>query len=513
MKPKTISLYILSGIFLSGTTPLFNYWPLVFISFVPGLIAIKVDYNEGVHTYLGSFIKGFIFGSIYAFSIFYWIYSVSLPGLILSVLLIATAFGFFCMGVLYGLNSGLKRLLLGLWISSLWVSIEIICSDVFFSIPSLSIGYLLWPAPLIIQFSNITGVFGISFWIMITNSCIANLFNKDTKINIGYIFGVTAFTMGIIIYGLWTYCMRVETPKTNLSFLSLYTSVTKEEKSDDSFSKKIVGHFNEKTLEAIQLLNKAPNLIIWPETSLPVYLRSIQSKDLIEDLLKFSKEVQSPILLGARSFKRKNSGTFDLFNAAFIIPPKGYIQQEYHKVILAPFVETYPIKKWFPENQSKKLTQSLTSGTKPGVLKINEGYDIGVAICYEALFPNFIRHCVNRGAGILVNITNDRTAFKNHIAAYNIPIPHVVFRAVENRRALVRCANWGKSLFVTPKGKIIHASEVGKNGFIYDSIPYNSTKTFFTIYGFIIPKLLFFGTCFWAVLLIRKNSKNNSHTK
>ena len=508
MTRATILLYILSGTFLAGITPIFNCWPMAFCAFVPMLVAINYDFKSGEYTYPLLFIKGLLTGAIFAVSCLYWIADLSILGLILSIAIIASFFGLFCMGVLFGLESGLIGWKLGLWTTFIWVALEAVGSDLFFNIPSLAIGYSLWSVPLFIQIADITGVFGISFWIVMINTCIAQCLYRGVKIDSRYVMAAMFLTMSVIGYGVWNHYIHVERPRDDLSLLLLYTSVTKKQRAEVGFPGKIFGIFEKKTREAIQALGETPDLIVWPETSLPVYLRTIRSKKLIEDLLSLSKKSGSPILLGARSFKRETNGSLKLYNAAFIIPKSGYIRQEYRKVILAPFVETSPFIKWLPQWLQKTFESKLEAGNEPGIMATNDKNNIGIAICYEALFPNFIRKCVNLGAGIIVNITNDQTAFKKFYRAYKLPIPHIVFRAIENRRAVIRCANWGISLLVTPQGKIIRTSDVGESGFLHGKILTIDRKTLFTRYGFFITKLLFGGTCLWSVLLFAKRLKD-----
>ena len=58
--------------------------------------------------------------------------------------LFACLYGLFAMGTLLGLEAGLKGSLLSLWTACLWVSLEVLGSDLFLPLPSLAIGYLVW---------------------------------------------------------------------------------------------------------------------------------------------------------------------------------------------------------------------------------------------------------------------------------------------------------------------------------------------------------------------------------
>jgi apolipoprotein N-acyltransferase len=109
-------------------------------------------------------------------------------------------------------------------------------------------------------------------------------------------------------------------------------------------------------------------------------------------------------------------------------------------------------------------------------------------ICFEDVFPELSRRFVKEGADFLINITNDAwykktSAAEQHLAAS-------VFRAVENRRYLVRSANTGISCFILPTG-IISSSVSDKrgeqlfvDGYLTRDIPLiKSRNSFYTRYG------------------------------
>ena len=113
--------------------------------------------------------------------------------------------------------------------------------------------------------------------------------------------------------------------------------------------------------------------------------------------------------------------------------------------------------------------------------------NFAVLICFEDTFPELSRRFVDRGANFLVNITNDAW-FKRTSAPYQ-HLSASVFRAVENRRFLVRAANTGVSAFISPSGRVRPLvslrdgkeifTEGTETGFVYG----RGIKTFYTRYG------------------------------
>ena len=74
-------------------------------------------------------------------------------------------------------------------------------------------------------------------------------------------------------------------------------------------------------------------------------------------------------------------------------------------------------------------------------------------ICYEDTVPDLARKATRRGAQLLVNLTYD-TWFGRSAAPYQ---HHLIaaFRAIENRRFLIRATNTGYSAVVDPLGRTI----------------------------------------------------------
>ena len=105
------------------------------------------------------------------------------------------------------------------------------------------------------------------------------------------------------------------------------------------------------------------------------------------------------------------------------------------------------------------------------VFNINN-YQIAAMICYESTFPQLNRKFVNNGAEILIYFVNDgwyETAPQ--------PQQHArqsVYRAIEFRRPILRCANTGISQIVDASGNIRHQTQLNKAEVILASVVPNS---------------------------------------
>jgi len=496
--------YISSGFLLLLSTPSIGLWPLIFVAFIPLLNDLEAKFEIGRLTFRGAFLKGYVVGLFYAVALFFWIVHISAWALFPIALGFACMQGLLATGVLLGLKAGFKGAVLSLWLACLWVSIEVLGSGLFFSLPSYAIGYLVWEFPVFIQLADITGVFGVSFWIISVNILIARWWRNGLRSNLMWTVATFGMTLVIVEYGyLKTYSEpAISGNNAPIAINLVHSAIKAEEKRDPAIKKELFESFKQMTRDAAGSQIKPRNLFIWPETSVPVLLRSIREKEVVEGLLQVARDTQASILLGAHSITIENADELKSFNAAFLVPPKGYIAQEYRKMLLAPGVEMTPLYNLLPDELKRRWPSRMEAGQNLGLMNLDMETTFGIFICWEAFFPDFVRKLARKDAGFLVNITNDEAAFGGITPAYPIPLPHAVYRAVENRRYVVRSANWGPSMFVSPRGDVLQSSAVGTTGVLSGAVIPSYEQTFFTRYGFVFAKSLFFVTVLWLIILL-----------
>jgi apolipoprotein N-acyltransferase len=102
-------------------------------------------------------------------------------------------------------------------------------------------------------------------------------------------------------------------------------------------------------------------------------------------------------------------------------------------------------------------------------------------ICYEVIFPGLVRKFFTHGGDLIVTITND--AWFGRTAGPYQHFSMAVFRAVENRKPLVRAANTGISGFIDSSGRIIASSGLFSRQVLTKSITTDHTLSFYTKYG------------------------------
>jgi apolipoprotein N-acyltransferase len=153
------------------------------------------------------------------------------------------------------------------------------------------------------------------------------------------------------------------------------------------------------------------------------------------------------MILGSDDFGFRGTNTL-FYNSAFLINPRGELAANYAKRRLVIFGEYVPLLDWLPFiKYLTPITGGFTAGERPVVFDLGElGAKTSTLICFEDVFPHYAREHATEDIDFLVNITND--GWFGESAAQWQQAASAAFRAVENNRPLVRCANNGLSCWV-----------------------------------------------------------------
>jgi apolipoprotein N-acyltransferase len=383
----------------------------------------------------------------------------------------------------------------------LWVCSEYIRSYMsFLALPWSLLVHSQYRSLGVIQIASLTGAYGVSFLIVLVNAAIAATvlyilartgavkslaFPAVSLRNTLAICGITAALLVCsLIYGQ-AQTSRPITGKV-LKISVVQGSIEQEKKWDRKFSRFIMQTYADLTRQATA---GAPDLIVWPETATP---RSInRDPELHNEVLQIAQESKAALLIGSshhqKRGKRKTEGE-RFFNSAFLIQPQSrHKRQRYDKIRLFPFGEYLPYKDELPWTL---IEVPDISGTVAG--EMHTVFDLpphrfGVTICWENIFPDLVRQFVKKGAQFIVNITNEAWFGKTD-APYQF-VAMNVFRAVENRVYIVRCANTGVSCFIDPCGRVlnrvkdINGNDIFVRGVLTGSVIPLESKTIYTRYG------------------------------
>ena len=126
-------------------------------------------------------------------------------------------------------------------------------------------------------------------------------------------------------------------------------------------------------------------------------------------------------------------------------------------------------------------------------------------ICYESVYPNYVREFVKHGAQFLVIITND--SWWGYTSGAYQHASFASLRAVETRRWIVQCANGGISMIVDPTGASQLSTSLYTKASFLSNVGLRTEKSFYVKYGEIVAKLCLAASFIMIILLIFKKEK------
>lgn len=410
-----------------------------------------------------------------------------------------------------------------------WVSFEYLHSITEIAFPWLTLGNTQTYDLTLIQYVSYTGVYGISFWLLLLNVFIFVLIVKII-LDEWKILSKKSVLLFIVILGVYFI------PK--FYGIHLLNSSDKNEIDSNLIVSIIQPNIDpwekwEAGTQAIQLetyqsmteeIQKNTQLIIWAETATPYYILMPQYQYYFEKLRHQIDTLQIPLLTGISdiyiyketekippSAKRfKISGErYDSYNSSLLLIPNSPRLQKYAKIRLVPFSERVPyadflnflnflewgvgIGGWGIGKDTTIFSFSLKDSTEVRFSNL---------ICYESIYPGFVSKFVNKGAEFLTIITND-SWWGNTFGPYQ-HLQIAVLRAVENRRWIARCANGGISAFIDPYGRIYHKTKMYSRAVISQDIELKKDLTYYSKNGDAFSQLCLF---FAAVILVAAASQ------
>jgi apolipoprotein N-acyltransferase len=474
---------VLSGLLLTASFPPAHLEWIAWFALIPLLKSIQ---GSGPGQ---AFKLGFVAGFAHFVTLLYWVvfvmghyghlhWTVALAILVLFALYLSLYLASFSL--FFSLLRGSR--FVSFKAAGAWVGLEYVRSFLLSGFPWCLLGYSQFRRLEIIQIADLVGVYGVSFLIVLTNSIIYALlldrsFPKRGSITWELPLVVLAIT-STLAYGFQQLHFRDRQQKVPRSALVAVVqgNIDQAVKWNPEYQGKTIRIYRRLSLS---ISNRKPDLVVWPETSVPFFFQ--EDGELGRQVLMIAQKMRCHLLFGSPAYSLKG-GQPVFHNRAYMIGPEGKVSGYYDKVHLVPFGEYVPLKRllFF----AKRLVVSAGDfGPGNNVAPVGPpNLSVGVLICYESIFPELARAQVRKGAQILANLTND--AWFGMTSAPYQHFSMAVFRAVENRRPLVRAANTGFSGFISEKGEIIQRGDLFHEEVLLAKLPLeNSTFTVYTLHG------------------------------
>src|SRR5215472_4378811 len=340
---------------------------------------------------------------------------------------------------------------------SVWVTFEFVRAH----LPEISFPWNLlgYPASTnlgLLQFTTLTGVYGLSFLAAAFNSLLAwVVVSKRMASKQRIVIGGAAAT--ILVLAMLTGPHLVPEAKAQHFARAVQLNFPEvPEYPPDWFAR------NAPQLDEIAKLSLAPSgqrpdLLVWPEAPAPFSFEDARFATLASNL---ATRFSHPFLAGVIEWRppdpsdRASPGEQAAYNSAILVDPQGQRVFTYDKIHLVPFgeYEPFPLIHRVVANISTEVG-GFRKGNKYAVGGLPDGHTFGVFICYEAIYPGEVRRFAANGAQLLLNISNDGWFGRSAAAEQHLRMVRV--RAVENRRWIIRATNNGFTASVDPYGRMV----------------------------------------------------------
>lgn len=344
----------------------------------------------------------------------------------------------------------------------------------------------------LLQILDVTGVYGLLLLLLWSNTLIGDFLLRLRKARAFPKISLFSFLIvisAVLIYGHRRLdIVRRETQGADsLKVALIQGNVPQEEKWIEEKVDDIIDRHVALSLEAQKAESDLPDLIVWPEAAYPAVIPP--EWEGIEIL----KSIKIPLLMGAVTYHGElpeewppdpKNPSFSLYNGAVLIGSDGSpgsLDAWYFKNHLVPMGEYVPGGSLFSFLQQVVPSwSSFTPGKGLHLLSVGEK-SFGVTICYEDLFPEINRAFTRDGADFLVNLTNDAWYEKSSAVFQHVDFSK--YRAIENRRSMVRATNTGVSALFSPTGEVLAQAPVFEETILTGEIPVVGLQTVYTLFG------------------------------
>ena len=395
-----------------------------------------------------------------------------------------------------------------------WVTYEYLYMLTDISFPWLTLGSGLSHFTFFIQIADIIGAVGISVVVVYINIFLYKAylrFKVSPEASGFYVAVVILIFVLCIFYGNYKFS-TFKVSNNNVKVGLVQPNINPWDKWQDNNLDASLHEYLSLSREAAA---KGAELILWPETALPVYLTTMAYWPERDSIYNFLHTTGTFLLSGMPDIHYYTSGEkipddakynargdfyYSNYNAVLLFSPYTMNIERYGKMKLVPFGEKIPFSQQFPFlakffswgvgisgwNVGRDTTVfHLSINIKKDSATVKYPLKINSLVCYESVYPYFVTNFVRKGADLITVVTNDSWYGRS-----SGPYQHkeiAVLRAIENRKSVIRDANGGISCIIDPLGRTLKQSKLFTRTVLVGDVPIQEGETFFTRYPMIIP--------------------------
>ena len=525
-KSHKILSALLSGLLLSAAWPTWGIAPIAFIGFVP-LLLLEDRFANGE--------KGKLFWlSFLAFLVWnvvttWWIWNATpaaTAAWVLNSLFMAIVFNVFHLTKKKGCNNPWGNFFL----IPYWMAFEQLTYLWAIKWPWLNLGNAFSSRIEWIQWYEYTGVAGGTLWILAVNILITNIIlffkSKETKKLFACI-GIEAIVLLLPIIISNRMYNHYDEQGTD-------TEVIVVQQNCDPWNEQFDSQFYDQVIQnninlSLPLITPKTKFVVSSESAIQegIWLHEIDNAKALHTLHDYIKRFpQMAFVIGGTTyefvprgmesdFPARDIGDGEHFyychNSALLIDT---INLQYrNKSQLTPGVEAIPEWMGFLKNYS--ITMGIARGTlktdpEARVLTFGD-HKVGVPICYESAFGEYVSNFCKKGADLLFVITND--GWWGDTPGYKQHFEFSKLRAIENRRCIARSANTGRSGFFNQRGDVLQQTQYWVPDAIRATLKANTKVTFYAQHGDYLSRVAVYLTFVLLIYWIAKSLFSIGKTK
>jgi apolipoprotein N-acyltransferase len=468
----------LGAVVAAGQAPM-DFWQLALLGLFAALLLLAGARTAGAAAWLGLFLGAGYFTLalswiVEPFLVEPEVYAWMIPFVLL---LLPFGLGLFWAAAAGGAHFlGKSRMTRVLWLALFLTLAEMARGYVFTGFPWALLGHIWIDTP-VAQTAAFVGAGGLTAVTLLVAALPAAFGWRTAAVSI------------LIIFGLYAYGDAVRSPDyaENPAIVRLVQPNAEQHLKWDPDRANV--YFNRLLTLSSSPAPQRPDLVVWPETSVPYLLTD--TGGLAQAIGRSGRGAKMAVgvqrVIGNRGY-----------NALALISPDGDVDQVYDKHHLVPFGEYIPFgdvafKLFGISAFASQQGAGYSAG--PGAVVLDLGPKLGHAlplICYEAVFPQDLQSAPMR-ADWIVQITNDAWFGKltgpwQHLAQARL-------RAIEQGLPLLRAANTGISAVIDARGRVVAAIPLGVADYVDASLPPPLAPTVYAQTGDLPLALLLLGLC------------------
>jgi apolipoprotein N-acyltransferase len=485
--------------------PLAGLYVLSWVAFAPLIVALLRARPAGALEVEGAvklqaakpgqaFLLAYVSGILWYAGTCYWIYDtmrehggLSAPAASLALFLFCLYLGLYhgLFGWLLCLAVGPDRDYRGALVAApfLWVAVELARSRIT-GFPWELLGTAQVDNISLSRISILTGVYGISFEIMLVNVAVAAAFLVHKKRR-NLLLLAALMSAAVLQAG-----RLVDAPAllADRAALLVQQNISVDENwTRDTFQHtlhELIDLSVEKNREVSNETNSARgkvDLILWPESPAPFFTGDPLFREPMSQMAHTTRTWVVTGAVGTTPAMQSEGSHSEVFNSAALISPEGEWTARYDKVHLVPFGEYLPFPRLFAfAGGLTKEVGEFEKGRSRAPLAAGNSR-LGIFICYESVFPGEVREFAAQGADVFVNLSND--GWYGDSGAYAQHLNQTRMRAIENDRWILSTTDTGVTASIDPYGRTVARLPRKQRGVLVAPYALTSVTTFYTRHG------------------------------